>query len=202
MRSFPRPPRVPHDRLLLSVFTLAVLALMAPAAGAGTPTVDPSTLQPVPPPGASCRLDGRFVICHTELHQSFESEPVLDLPCGTIYETSRDDREGIRWYSNGLLVRRRVTAVLSGFWTLSVTGDAPHVAIGAHWNWWAIPAVPGGDMDTETITTHGNEFVAKAPDGRVIAHLAGLDLPDGTHRGVLHIPDDPEIAVTLCDALT
>ena len=202
MRSFARPSHVPHDRLLLSVFTLAVLALMAPAAGASTPTVDPSTLQPAPPSGASCRLDGRFVICHTELHQAFEGEPVFDLPCGTVYETSRDDREGIRWYSNGLLVRRRVTAVLSGFWTLSATGAAPRVAISAHWNWWAIPAVPGGDIDTETITTHGNEFLAKAPSGGVIAQIAGLDLPDGTHRGVLRVPDDPVIVAAFCDALT
>ena len=198
MRSFARP----HKRLLPSVFALALLALTAPTASAGTPTVDPSTLQPVPPPGATCRLDGRFVICRTELHQTFENEPAFDLPCGTVYETSRDDRSGIRWYSNGLLVRRRVTAVQSGFWTLSATGDAPRVAVSAHFNWWAIPAVPGGEMDTETLTTHGNEFVAKAPDGRVIAHLAGLDLPDGTHHGVLRISDDPVIATALCDALT
>jgi hypothetical protein len=202
MRSFARAADAPHARLLLPVFTLAFLALMAPAAGAGTPTVDPSTLQPVPPPGATCRLDGRFVICRTQLHQSFESEPTFDLPCGTVYETSRDDRDGIRWYSNGLLVRRRVTAVLAGFWTLSPAGGAPRVAINAHWNWWAIPAVPGGDMDSETITTHGNEFVAKAPGGGVIAHIAGLDLPDGTHRGVLHVADDPVIAAALCDALS
>jgi hypothetical protein len=64
MRSLARP----RDRLLLSVFALALLALIAPTARAGTPTVDPSTLQPVPPAGASCRLDGSFVICHTELH--------------------------------------------------------------------------------------------------------------------------------------
>ena len=202
MRSFARPSHRPRDRLLLSVLTLTVLALMAPAAGAATPSDDPSTLQPAPPSGASCRLDGRFVICHTELHQPFEREPVFDLPCGTVYETSRDDRKGIRWYSSGLLVRRRVTAVLSGFWTLSATDAAPRVAISAHWNWWAIPAVPGGDIDTETITTHGNEFLAKAPDGGVIAHIAGLDLPDETHHGVLGVPDDPVIAAAFCDALT
>ena len=198
MRSFARAPR---EGLLLSLFILAVLVLMAPAAGARTPTVDPSALQPVPPPGASCRHDGRFVICHTELHQSLANEPVFDMPCGTVYETSQDDRAGIRWYSNGLLVRRRVTAVLSGFWTLSATGG-PRVGISGHWNWWAIPAVPGGDTDTETLTTHGNDFVAKAPGGGVIAHIAGLDLPDGTHHGVLRFLDDPAIAAAVCDALT
>jgi len=190
------------DRLLLSFFTLAVLALMAPAAGAGTPTVDPSTLQPVPPAGAACRLDGRFVICKTEFHEALESEPAFDLPCGTVYETSRDDRIGIRWYSNGLLVRRRVSAVVSGFWTLSATGDAPRVAISGHWNWWAIPDVPGGGMESETLTTHGNDLVAKAPGGRMIAHVAGLDQTDGRHHGVLNPTEDPMIAAALCDALS
>ena len=203
MRSFARADRTPaRPAAAVGLHRSPLLALMAPAARAGTPTVDPSTLQPVPPPGASCRLDGGFVICRTELHQTFDTEPVFDLPCGTVYETSRDDREGIRWYANGLLVRRRVTAVLSGFWTLSATGEAPRVAISAHWNWWAIPTVPGGDMDTEAITTHGNEFVAKSPGGGVIARVAGLDLPDGTHRGVLRLPEDPAIAAALCDALT
>ena len=194
--------RVRHDRLLLLAFTLAACVLMVPAARGGTATVDPSTLQPAPPPGASCRLDGRFVICRTELHSAIQNEPVFDLPCGTVHETSTDDRAGIRWYSNGLLVRRRVTAVFDGFWTLSPAGSGPRVAISAHWNWWAIPAEPGGEMATETLTTHGNTFTARAPGGGVIAHIAGLDLPDGTHHGVLRYIDDPPIAAAVCDALT
>jgi hypothetical protein len=36
----------------------------------------------------------------------------------------------------------------------------------------------------------------------VIAHIAGLDLPDGTHRGVLRLVDDPQEAERLCAALT
>jgi hypothetical protein len=194
--------RVRHDRKLLLVCTVTACALMAPVARGGTATVDPSTLQPVPPAGASCRQDGSFVICHTTLHQAIENEPVFDLPCGTVHETSVDDRAGIRWYSNGLLVRRRVNAVLKGFWTLSPAGSGPRVAISAHWNWWAIPAVPGGEMDTETLTTHGNTFTAKAPGGGVIAHVAGLDLPDGTHHGVLRYIDEPQTAAAVCDALT
>jgi hypothetical protein len=184
------------------VLALTLLVLMAPATRAGTPTVDPSTLQPTPPPGASCRHDGRWVICHTVLDAAIENEPVFDLPCGTVYETSTDNRAGIRWYSNGLLVRRRVTAVLDGFWTLSPSGAGPRVTIGAHWNWWAIPAVPGGDQDTESITAHGNSFTAKGPHGGVIAHIAGIDLPDGTHHGTARFLDDPAVAAAVCDALS
>jgi hypothetical protein len=36
----------------------------------------------------------------------------------------------------------------------------------------------------------------------VIVHIAGLELPDGTHRGVFRITDDPEVAAALCAALT
>jgi CheY-like chemotaxis protein len=36
----------------------------------------------------------------------------------------------------------------------------------------------------------------------VIAHIAGLDLPDGTHRGVFRFVDDPQVEAALCAALT
>jgi len=36
----------------------------------------------------------------------------------------------------------------------------------------------------------------------VIVHIAGLDLPDGTHRGVGRVIEDPEVAAELCAALT
>jgi hypothetical protein len=36
----------------------------------------------------------------------------------------------------------------------------------------------------------------------VIAHIAGLNLPDGTHRGVAHVIENPEVAAELCAALT
>ena len=115
----------------LAMLATGVLLVAAPGAFAGTPTVDPSTLQPEPPPGASCRLDGRFVICQTEFHEPLDAEPVLELPCGTLYETSRDDREGIRWYEDGLIVARFVSRRMSGYWTLSPTGDYLEWALGA-----------------------------------------------------------------------
>lgn len=63
-------------------------------------------------------------------------------------------------------------------------------------------AVPGGEMNTEAITAHGNSFTAKGPHGDVIAHIAGIDLPDGTHHGTQAFIDDPQIAAAVCDALT
>jgi hypothetical protein len=187
---------------LIAVALAGVLAAAAPNAVAGTPSVDPSTLQPPPPPGASCRLDGRFVICQTELHESLDSEPVLELPCGTLYETVRDDREGIRWYEDGLAVRRFVSRHMSGYWTLSPTGEGPFVTLSGHSNFWTDWLVPG-DEATEQDTFHGLDLLAKAPDGGIIAQITGIILPDDTHHGIFQIPDeDPVVQAALCDALT
>ena len=187
---------------LIAVVLAGVLAALATDALAGRPTVDPSTLQPPPPPGASCRLDGRFVICQTELHETLDAEPILELPCGTLYETARDDREGIRWYEDGLAVRRFVSRHFSGYWTLSPTGEGPFVTLSGHSNFWTEWLVPG-DEATEQDTFHGLEVLAKAPDGGIVAQITGVFLPDETHHGIFQIPDDDaSVQAALCDALT
>lgn len=187
---------------LIAVVLAGVLAAVATDALAGRPTVDPSTLQPPPPPGASCRLDGRFVICQTELHETLDAEPILELPCGTLYETARDDREGIRWYEDGLAVRRFVSRHFSGYWTLSPTGEGPFVTVTGHSNFWTEWLVPG-DEATEQDTFHGLEVLAKAPDGGIVAQITGVFLPDETHHGIFQTPDDdPSVQAALCDALT
>ena len=126
----------PSRWAFVALLAAGMLAAAAPSTFAGPPTVDPSTLQPEPPPGASCRLDGRFVICQTEFHEPFDAEPIVELPCGTLYQTSRDDREGIRWYEDGLIVRRFVSRHMSGYWSLSPTGEGPRVTIIGHSNFW------------------------------------------------------------------
>ena len=55
------------------VLALAGLIWMAVPAAAG-PLVDPSTLQPPPPPGAECRLDGQWIICQTALVEQAVNE--------------------------------------------------------------------------------------------------------------------------------
>ncbi len=79
------------------------------------------------------------------LHEPFDAEPVLELPCGTLYQTSRDDREGIRWYEDALIVRRFVSRHMSGYWSLSPTGEGPRVTISGHSNFWTKWPVPGED---------------------------------------------------------
>ncbi|MEO6056385.1 MAG: hypothetical protein ABIQ49_06055 [Gemmatimonadales bacterium] len=184
-----------------------------PAAGTpGTPafgaagTVDPSALTPAPSlvgATAECRADGRWIICHTSLPLEPVNEPVFELPCGTVYETSHDDRHAIRWYNaaDSVIVKRHAFQDLEGTWSLSPEGAGPTVAIAVHANWYDSRYADPNDLDSGVRSTHG-EFTARAPGYGVIAHIAGLDLPDDTHRGVFRFIDDPGVAAELCAALT
>jgi hypothetical protein len=177
----------------------AALVWMSASASAGS-SVDPSTLQPVPPPGAVCQADGQQIICHTGLRFDLVNEPVFDLPCGTVYETSVDVRRGIRWYNaEGKLTTRFVTQDVDGSWSLSPTGAGPTVTVTVHANWRSEYSPPGQDADSVPLTFHGDGLTIRAPGVGVIAHIAGLDLPDGTHRGTIRGVDDPG---PLCAALT
>jgi hypothetical protein len=180
----------------------AVLIWMAAPAGAG-PIVGPTALQPEPPPGAVCRADGSWTICQTTFDASHVNEPFpyLDLPCGTVYETVEDVRQGIRWYLDGRLVKRFVSQNAEGTWSLSPTGAGPTVTIELHASWRDEYAVPGDESSAST-TSHGSGFLVRASGFGVIAHIAGLDLPEGTHRGALRLVDDPQEAERLCAALT
>jgi hypothetical protein len=187
---------------LVAALAGGVVIWMASPAAAG-PLVDPTTLQPRPPPNAVCRDDGPQVICDTFVDETAVNEPIsdLDLPCGTIYETSHFHGAGIRWYVDGLLVKRQVVADLQGTWSLSPTGDAPTVSISGTSSFWTFWAVPGDDS-TASETHHGNGFKVSAPGFGVLIHDAGLTYSDGTHRGVLRLIEDPQVAAAVCAALT
>jgi hypothetical protein len=175
------------------------LALVGGATG-GNVIPDPSTLEPPPPPGAVCRVDGPYIICDTFLDTSLVNEPIFDLPCGTVYETSTDLRDGTRWYLDNLLIKRRVVAHLSGTWSLSPSGEGPTVAVEANWNWWIRLAVPG-DESTGELTSHGSDLRVSGPGLGGLIHDAGISYPDGTHHGVARFFDSPEAAAALCSAL-
>jgi hypothetical protein len=185
-----------------AVIAVVATVLTVPSAFAGS-TVDPNTLIPPPPPGAECSATGAFVICHTDFVESALNEPIFDLPCGTIYETINDVRRGIRWYDSSdlMIVKRLVFQDAEGTWSLSPTGDGPTVMLTAHSNWRNLEFPDPLDESTWPTTFHGNGFTLQAPGFGVIAHIAGLDLPDGTHHGVARVIEDPTVAAELCSAL-
>lgn len=125
------------------------------------------------------------------------NEPIFDLPCGTVYQTSHDPRTGLRWYFGGLLVRRHVFSSLRGTWSLSPSGTGQTIAFVGHPNWIDHYVVPG-DEDSAIETAQGDELTVFLP-GRSL-HIAGLDM-DEEHRGVLRDLSDPEAATAVCAAL-
>jgi hypothetical protein len=186
------------------ILALAGLVGMAAPAAAG-PLVDPDTLQPPPPPGAECQLDGQWIICQTGLSFTPVNEPILDieLPCGTMYWTGSDVRSGIRWYNadDRKLVKRFATRDTDSVVSLSPTGAGPTATLTQHANWWTYYAVPG-DESSGSGPQHGNDLIISAPGYGVIVHIAGLVVPDETFHGTFRFPDDPEVAAELCAALT
>ena len=175
------------------------------ALAASSKAIDPAALTPPPllvGAEAECRADGRWILCHTALVIELVNEPVFDLSCGTVYETSHDGRLGTRWYNaaDSVIVKRHVTQDLEGTWSLSPDGTGSIVAISAHANWYDSQYADPSDIDSGTGASHG-EFTVQAPGFGVIAHIAGLDRPDDTHRGVFRPIEDPAVAAELCAAL-
>lgn len=202
-----RKRKIMHKLLAVTVTSAAAVVLVLATGAVGWTTeaasagaiVDPSTLQPQPP-NAVCRADGRQVICDTFVDEDLVNEPIFDLPCGTVYQTSHYHGAGIRWYVNNLLVKRQVAASLRGTWSLSPTGAGPTLTISGNWSFWTFWTVPGDDSTTLE-TDHGSDFKASAPGFGVVVHDAGLTYPDGSHHGVS--PSfTPEAGVALCAALT
>src|SRR5438552_3728711 len=78
--------------------------------------------------------DGSYVICDTFFDETLVNEPIFDLPCGTVRESSFYHGAGTRWYVDGLLVKRHVAARLDGTWSLSPTGAGPTLKVTANYS--------------------------------------------------------------------
>lgn len=173
----------------------------APAVAGGS--VDPSTLVPEPPPGATCFATGAGVTCHTTFDANEQNQPAFELPCGQVYESAQDVRRGTRWYVNGFLDRRFVFQNASGSWSLSPTGDGPVVSWTAHANWQNIHLDATSDEETWPTVNHGMSLRITAPDGSLLFQYAGLDSTDGHHGlGDYSYLDSPAGQAAVCAALT
>ena len=138
-----------------------------PAFAAASKAVDPAALTPAPllvGAEAECQADGRWILCHTTLALALVNEPVFDLTCGTVYETSRDGRLGTRWYNaaDSVIVKRHVREDLEGSWSLSPEGAGPTVAITSHANWYDSQYADPNDIDSGVGASHG-EITVQAP---------------------------------------
>lgn len=186
--------------LLLAAVTAGSL-LIGGASATFAAEVDPSSLTPPPPPGARCFTTGPGrVTCDTVLDFTFENEPDFELPCGQLYISGTDFRDGFRFYEDGLIVRRHVTASLNATWSLSPTGDGPSVRLIAHLSWWSVWPVPGGVDGQDVLTSTGVDIKVIGPGLGADFQGTGRFDPDGSHSGLSTAFSDESI-VALCEAL-
>ena len=186
-------------RFFLSLTTAAGLLLATvPASLAGN--VDPSTLTPPPPPGARCYTAGQQIICDTVLNFDLVNQPDFELPCGTLYLTGTDYRDGFRFYVDGKIVRRHVTGALNVTGSLSPTGDGPTIKLIARWNIWSVWPIPGGGDDDAVAIERGLSLRAIGPGLDSDFAIAGQFDPFGNHTGLFTAFSDESI-VALCEAL-
>jgi hypothetical protein len=186
-------------RTFAAISVLAVTAIIAvPAPAMAGPIVDPASLTPAPPPGAVCRADGDWTICHTVFLEDVTNEPAFELPCGTVYQTSHDPRTGLRWYFDGLLVKRQVFSLYEGTWSLSPTGGGPTVSFIGRRTWTDVYTVPG-DEGSAIEMFRGVDLKVFLPGGLI--QIAGLQLSETEAHGVFRFPEDPEVADALCAVL-
>jgi hypothetical protein len=186
-------------RFFLSLTTAAGLLLATvPASLAGS--VDPSTLTPPPPPGARCHTAGQQIICDTVLNFDLVNQPDFELPCGTMYLTGTDYRDGFRFYVDGLIVRRHVTGALNVTGSLSPTGDGPTIRLIARWNIWSVWPIPGGGDDDAVAIERGLSLKAIGPGIDSDFAIAGQFDAQGNHTGLFTAFSD-ESMDALCEAL-
>jgi hypothetical protein len=187
------------SRFLVSLALGAGLLLATvPAALAGS--VDPSSLQPPPPPGARCHTAGGQIICDTVLNFDLVNQPDMELPCGTLYLTGTDYRDGFRFYVDGKIVRRHVQGALNVIGSLSPTGAGPTIRLIAHWNWWAVWPIPGGGDEDSVQDEFGLSLKAIGPGLGAGFQIAGQFDPAGNHKGLFTAFSD-ESMLALCEAL-
>src|SRR5512132_2064757 len=158
-----------------AVLAASGLILLAGPASAGS-AVDPSTLQPPPPPGAECQLNGQWIICQTSARSDPVNEPFYDgLPCGILYETGSSVRNGIRWYNadDRKLVKRFVTHTVDSTVSLSPTGDGPTATLVTHYSFWTYYAVPG-DESSGSGPQHGADLLISFPGYGMFMLLVGF----------------------------
>jgi hypothetical protein len=190
-------------RMLRAASIAAIVAGSLLLAGASTTlaaAVDPGTLTPPPPPGARCFTTGPSrVICDTFLNLDVVNQPDFETPCGLLYVTGTDERDGTRYYEDGLLVRRHITFDINVSWSLSPTGSGPTLKLIGHvgeWSVWPVPGVEGNEI----VTFSGLDAKAIGPGLGTGFQIAGRWDPDGSHTGLFAAFSDESMAA-ICAAL-
>ena len=202
---------------LLVASCITLFAVIAPRSALASQLVDPSTLNPPPPPQFNpvCKAVGNGTICTIEFVET-QGPDATGLICGSgpnSFEVISSDTRtvtGRRYYDqNGNLTQRHFREVFVGILTNPLTGVSLDFVQGdtvLH-----NLAVPG-DVDTGTEAITGS-FRLSRPQGGAVLIDAGrsvIDVSDGTilfEAGqhpfdAFYVFGDTSALQPICDALT
>ena len=183
--------------ILVSIVLVAGSLGLAGPASART-SVDPTSLTPPLKPTRVCWQLGPYVQCDTSDTNVFDGGEAADLSCGTLYEFGWRTSHSIRWYQDGLIVRRQIQQSERGFFSLSEDGSGPTVDWERDFSWNEYFAVPG-DITSATWIYKGTTLRVPALGASLME--AGWALPDDDIlRG--WFVDDEAAAELLCPLLT
>jgi hypothetical protein len=198
----------------LVIVALSALALFVPPATASAgQSIDPSTLNPVPPAGYSCQVDGANIICRRSVSPAPYGPSDNQLFCGTganafdTYDSGVESQRSVRYYDqNGNVVRRVIVFDVDGQWSNALTGVS--VPYEQHQITTDVLAVPG-DFSSATETTTGvNRFVLPHEGELLLDNGRVTTAPDGSvefasaqHDILSFVMGDTSAFQKLCSAL-
>lgn len=182
-------------RVGAAIAALALSLAGAGAASAGSRSVDPITLVPVPPEEYVCTANGAQVYCTATFVADLLNEPSFDMPCGTVYATGRDVKSAKRWYQDGLLVEKRVHDDATFTWSLSPSGGGTVLSVITHTNSVEQYAVPG-DVTTNYGHQQGTDLLVRSPSGGVVWQISGQIHGEEFFTGHFMTDDNPPIPIT------
>jgi hypothetical protein len=200
-------------RTLLAIALLGTLALIPRGSAVAGQSIDPSTLNPVPPAGYSCQVDGANIICRRSLPPTPYGPSDNQLFCGTganafdTFDSGVESQRAVRYYDqNRNVVRRVIYFDDDGQWSNAVTGVS--VPYEQHQITTDIPVVPG-DLSAVTETTTGvNRFVLPhegeilLDNGRVTTAPDGsIEFASARHDILSYVMGDTGAFQKLCAAL-
>ncbi len=197
-------------RLVLAATTLAIALLgTAGMASAARVQVDPTSLTPPLKAFRVCVLEGERISCDTSTTDSWANVPILELPCGTLYESATRVGKSVRYYNlDKLLVERNAVEKIDGSWTLSPVGAGPALTISADDGWHEHFVVPG-DLSSDVEQAHGSFLHVKSVGSTILDtgfQLSPGDIRNGHEFGTpdafLFDGTDPAREAVLCAALT
>ena len=170
-------------RVLVLVTTVAMLALgFAPAASAAS--IDPGTLNPVPPTFYQCSATGDGAICRAHTVNPYSGE-ATGIVCGSgasaveLLDNGIRDVDATRWYDRDLNLTRRLRTILFRDAYLSNPATGSTLGYAQHNTDNEVLGVPG-DLASATFTGHGVTSITATGFGSVILNAGRTIIgPDG-----------------------